>query len=111
MEGATANQHMRQPPRLERADIASRDIAVEAAKPSEQDADVPGFDRDGPTVLLHRPAAFLHQPGNKGRNRIRKRLINSEISDLSILVVRSRNRQSDDCRLRRRLMPPRLEQQ
>src|SRR5262245_65718018 len=107
MEGATANQHMRQPPRLERADIASRDIAVEAAKPSEQDADVPGFDRDGLTVLLHRPAAVLHQPGNEGSNGIRQRLVDAVIPYPSISVIGSRNRQSDDCRLLPRLMPPR----
>ena len=106
VEGAAADQHVRQVARLERAHVVVRHVGLEGAEAPEEDADVARLDRHARAAdPFDRPAALADQPSDERGRRIGQRLLDAEVDDLAEVTVGLGHRQRDDRRLRRDARP------
>ena len=98
---ASADEHVRDPPRLERADVCAGEVALVIAHALEEKADVTPFDRDRipPVALTHPPAAPGDQPVDERRYRVGIRLLDAEVRHFLALAIDLRGGQRDHGRL------------
>src|SRR4029453_18090573 len=67
VKGASADEQVRDPSRLQRLDVRTRDVAVVADEPSEQHADLAGANRHQLRLAVFaahvdRPPALVNEP-------------------------------------------------
>ncbi len=106
VERSALDQHMRQMPRFERAQVRPRHVAAERIHAAKQDADMARANRHahvGRLALGHRPSAFMNQPSRVRGDRFGNRLVDFPVDDAAEIAVRLGHRQHDDRRLRREI--------
>jgi hypothetical protein len=114
VEGAAADQHVRNAPRLERAHVAARHVFAEALEAPEEQAHVARPDRllaRAPVLVLraHGPAALADQPGDEGADGVGQRRLDRPVRDAAVVAVRVRHGQRDERRAARHLVARGLE--
>ena len=120
-----ADQQMLDAARFERAHVRPRHVLSEADEPPEQQADVPGLDRNQMLFLAwleadghrrrrfrgtfgHLPIAFVNQPIHERADGVGKRFLDRRVGD-PLFAIRLRHWKHDHRWLLRRIGPERLE--
>ena len=100
VERLAADQHVRDPARLERLDVRAGDVVLPADETPEQEADMLRGDVHGrfAAALRHLPPALAQHPLDEGGDGPRQRLLDGCCADVSPLV-RLGDRQRHDGRL------------
>ena len=109
VERPSANEQVRDVPRLERVGVRARHIRHEILEAAEQHADMVGLDRNpllrtaaGRGALGDGPAALVEQPAHERAHGIRQRPVDGGARD-AVDPVRARHRQGHDRGLRGRV--------
>src|SRR5439155_344055 len=79
-----ADRHVRDPPRFQRVDVSTGEVAAVVAHALEEQAHVPRLHRHPilAVALAHLPAALREQPIDERRYRVRIRFLDAEVRDL-----------------------------
>ena len=100
VERSPADEHVRDPARLERLDVGTRDVGLPAHEAAKQQADVLGrdLDRRAAAAFGDLPLAVLDDPVDERADRARQRLFDGSAGDVAPRV-RLGHRQRHDRRL------------
>jgi hypothetical protein len=92
-----ADEYMIHAARFERLRVRHGHVLAEADEPPEEDADVPGGNRDGTiaATFRHLPSARIHEPLDKRADRAGQRLLDRDRRDVA-RSIRLRHRQRHD---------------